>query len=192
MKSIMQEASTISKAIDQAWNRADKPAEFSVKILEEPEHNLFGLTVKSAKIAIYFEERRKQEVYTRQLNRQRPIRQEQQRHPQESAPKPAQEKRKPSSDAQPQRRPRPEWTDQMAREAQEWLNRVLELMNASDKKYSASHSKSALKIVFKESVTGSEGKDRVLFSSFAGLILATLRYRYKRQLRNLKVILTIE
>jgi hypothetical protein len=57
MKSIMEEASSIVKAIEAAWNRAGKPTEFSIKVLEYPESSLFGLkTVKSAKIAFYFNE----------------------------------------------------------------------------------------------------------------------------------------
>ena len=54
MKSIIAEASSIAKAIESAWIRAEKPQEFSVKIFEEPEKNLFGMVTKSAKIALVF------------------------------------------------------------------------------------------------------------------------------------------
>lgn len=57
MKSIMEEASTITKAIENAWNRAGQPQEFTVKILELPKTSFFGLkTSKSAKIALIFNE----------------------------------------------------------------------------------------------------------------------------------------
>ena len=53
----MEEASTISKAIENAWNRAGQPQEFTVKILEHPKTSFFGLkTSKSAKIAFFFNE----------------------------------------------------------------------------------------------------------------------------------------
>lgn len=53
----MEEASSISKAIENAWNRAGQPQEFSVKILEHPKTTFFGLkTSKSAKIAFFFNE----------------------------------------------------------------------------------------------------------------------------------------
>ena len=81
MNSIIEEASSIAKAIDQAWQRAEKPQEFSVKIFEEPQRNMFGLTVKSAKIALFFDEkatishtslkRKSPEVQTRPVARQR-------------------------------------------------------------------------------------------------------------------------
>lgn len=54
MKSILQEASTIAKAIEQGWREAGEPSEFSVKILELPQRNFIGLTTRSAKIAFMF------------------------------------------------------------------------------------------------------------------------------------------
>lgn len=56
MKSIMEEASSLAKAFAQAWERAGRPQECTVKILAEPEKNFIGLTTKSAKIAIFFNE----------------------------------------------------------------------------------------------------------------------------------------
>lgn len=56
MKSIMQEASSIAKAIEQGWIKAGKPVEFTVKVYEEAQKNFLGFTTKSAKIAILFNE----------------------------------------------------------------------------------------------------------------------------------------
>lgn len=53
----MEEASSIAKAIETAWNRAGQPTEFSVKVLELPQTSFFGLkTSKSAKVAFFFNE----------------------------------------------------------------------------------------------------------------------------------------
>ena len=57
MKSLVEEASTIVKALEKAWTRAGKPQTFSVKIFEEEETNFFGFTKKSAKVGIFFEEK---------------------------------------------------------------------------------------------------------------------------------------
>ena len=56
MKSIVEEASSLAKAFSQAWERAGKPQECTVKILAEPEKNFIGMTTKSAKIAVFFNE----------------------------------------------------------------------------------------------------------------------------------------
>lgn len=55
MKSVIHEASSIIKAIDQAWEKAGKPTDFSVKILEEAQKNFLGFTKRSAKIALFFD-----------------------------------------------------------------------------------------------------------------------------------------
>lgn len=54
MKSIMEEGSSIMKAIERAWMKAGQPKEFSIKVFEEPQKNFIGLTVRSAKIGIFF------------------------------------------------------------------------------------------------------------------------------------------
>ncbi len=54
MKSIIEQASSIMKAIEKAWNQAENPKEFSIKIFEKEEKNFFGMTTKSAKIGIFF------------------------------------------------------------------------------------------------------------------------------------------
>lgn len=54
MKSMMEEASSVSKAIENCWNRAGKPQEFTVKVLELPQKNFLGITTKAAKIALFF------------------------------------------------------------------------------------------------------------------------------------------
>lgn len=76
MKSIMEEASSISKAIENAWNRAGQPQEFSVKILEHPKTTFFGLkTSKSAKIAFFFNEvvQKSREHSAQRQPQQRPL-----------------------------------------------------------------------------------------------------------------------
>lgn len=55
MKSIVEEGSSIFKAIEKGWTRAGKPSHFSVKIFELPEKNFFGMTTKQAKVGIMFE-----------------------------------------------------------------------------------------------------------------------------------------
>lgn len=54
MKSLIEEASTITKAVEKAWVRAGKPSEFTIKVFEEPKYNFLGMTTKSAKVAIFF------------------------------------------------------------------------------------------------------------------------------------------
>ncbi|HBY05329.1 TPA: hypothetical protein DEG75_00050 [Candidatus Dependentiae bacterium] len=69
MKSLVQEASTIAKAIKQAWETAGKPRDFSVKVLEQPVYNFLGFTKRSAKIAFLFEA----DAPSKEGNRNKPV-----------------------------------------------------------------------------------------------------------------------
>lgn len=54
MKSIIEEASSVVKAIEKGWAQAGKPAEFSIKVFEVEQKNFLGMTTKSAKVAIFY------------------------------------------------------------------------------------------------------------------------------------------
>lgn len=56
MRSIIHEASSIAKAIEQGWIKAGKPQEFSVKVFEEAETNFLGFTTRKAKVGIFFKD----------------------------------------------------------------------------------------------------------------------------------------
>lgn len=86
MKSLVEEASSIAKAIEKAWERAGKPQSFSVKVYEASEKNFFGFTKKSAKVGIFFEEEVQKKAHDRghsRSNQPRPA-QNNQRHEQSS------------------------------------------------------------------------------------------------------------
>jgi hypothetical protein len=54
MKSVIQEASSLCKAIEQGWEKAGKPKEFCVRILQDAHKNFLGISTKNAKIALFF------------------------------------------------------------------------------------------------------------------------------------------
>lgn len=60
MKSVIEEGSSISKAIETGWVKAGKPKEFTVKIFQEAKKNFFGFTKVVAKVAIFFQEESKE------------------------------------------------------------------------------------------------------------------------------------
>ena len=82
MISIIHEASSVAKAIEQVWIKAGKPQDFSVKVFEESEKNFFGFTTRNAKIAIFFKDANEQSKMPN-----RPAQQNRQQQPQRQ-PKP--------------------------------------------------------------------------------------------------------
>ncbi len=103
MKSIMEEGSSISKAIEKGWIKAGSPKEFSVKIYEDAEKNFFGMTSKPAKIGIFFDEGRERRYdheqnkpYSQKQNPPQKQHQQKQAGQQQAKPKHAQESQKQS------------------------------------------------------------------------------------------------
>ncbi len=260
MKSIVEEASSIAKAIEKSWTRAGKPREFSIKIFEDAEKNFLGMTTKPAKIAIFFEESatsinapatrnaKPQPAYEQKREHQReqprpqPSERADRREQRQSAPermdrqdrqdRPARQER-PDRRENEQRNQRPErperdqernidrhqprdmqrdqtpksqvdettgekapkrngWTPEMVDIADLWVHGTLKAMNVSHATFTSHVAGNSLRYTFNKSITESEDKERLLFSSFANLILATLRSKFKREFRYLKVVLNTQ
>jgi len=110
MKSIVEQASTVLKAIEKGWTQAGKPCEFTVKVYEHGVKNFFGMSVEPAKICILFEDKASKSSAPKQYARQDSYSQPQSHHaqPQQQPRKefvPQSEPRK-QSVAQPQQQPR--------------------------------------------------------------------------------------
>lgn len=93
MKSVIQEASSLMKAIEKGWEKAGSPNEFTVKVLEQAERNFIGLTTKQAKVCILFGGH--------------PQQQQPQRHPHAQQQRAQQERHTHETHAQQQRRAEP-------------------------------------------------------------------------------------
>ncbi len=137
MKSIMEEASSIVKAIEKGWANAGKPKEFSVKIFEEPQKNFIGMTVKSAKIGIFFAEPAPKEAARRKRTRALQL-------PKEDAVKlPSREPKRPTQERAPKQKEAPKkeltkeeleergpiWSDDMIASAKEWTTELLKMID---------------------------------------------------------------
>lgn len=246
MKSVMEEASSIFKAIENAWKRAGQPHDFSVKVFEEPQRNFFGLTVKSAKIALFFDEKSlpkvtpvkavqsvapKQKVEPQQKTYQeKQVQQKktaQAQKSKESAPvkkvlMPSSAKSTPqektqssvfvktsnsakatmdrstdtfdqvSSDRSADIAESTEsiWTPEMVKAAEEWTRTTLSLMNMSHITFSTKLSKYYIHFSFDAKLFENNMKEKTVFRSFAYLIMASLRNKFKKEFRGLKVVLS--
>lgn len=196
MKSIIEEASSISKAVDQAWQRAGKPQEFTIKIFEEPQKSIFGLTVRSAKIALFFNEKtamQQQDLSAEAAQkRQKPVKKE--RYPVQTerrAPsKPRPPKKEVPTGTRTSRHGRKSlWTDKMITVVEQWLNTSLSIMGLPNAVYKTSVIGNNLNFEFEDKLLDSDQKQRLLFSSFAHLMMLALSQTFKKRFPALKIIL---
>lgn len=218
MKSIIQEASSIAKAVEEGWIKAQKPQQFSVKILEEAEKNFLGLTKKSAKVAIFFDEpqvtkpaeHRPAQQAPRQQHQQRP----QQRPVQEKSsyakatddrqlsqrPQQAQ-KQQPQqptqtaenvaqAPAQPKKQFEPLWNQAMVDRTQQWMQEAFKHSNNGHIQFTVEPQKFHLRITLSAPILPDPDKEKQLLASFSALILETLKRSFKMSLRGHKIVLT--
>jgi len=183
MKSVMEEASSLTKAIENGWERAGKPREFTIKVLQKPEKNFFGFTTKSAKIALLFDEKTV-EIKRKEIKEYVPkkrIIKKQQIKKQPELTRPPKKVQKTS--------PQKIWSTERSAFVQQWINAMLTMLNRSDIKFQTSIDRAAIRFTFDKPLLEDSEKEKQLFRSWAYLIIQTIRHTYKQQFRNIKVIL---
>jgi hypothetical protein len=217
MKSIIQEASSIAKAIEHGWLKAGKPQDFSVKVFQESEKNFIGMTTKQAKIAIIFNDHvaaaalPRVTKQARQAPEPRTATKKLQKSPVTTetnetrnsdyregnalrAQKPSREPRTRLEKGTPEREqlgtPTPVWTGELDKAAQEWLRESLTLLGYPKVVFSTSIHQQLLKINFSSPLMEDATKQKYLFRNLAFLLMQTLRHQAKRSLRHARIIFT--
>lgn len=215
----MQEASSVIKAIEKGWESAGKPKEFSVKVFEEPKKNFIGITVHSAKIGIFFddknpikkaekEEFKKREHVTAKNISSAQVKQypeqplpleknkftpKQQIQPTPFKEKEIVKKEKPLETQHPAAMQHKEvWNQDMIDMVHAWLKGVLKQLNKSQVAFMLQPSSYLLNVQFDSPINQNPEKDQQLMRSFALLLMQTLRHSLKRPLRGFKIMLTIK
>lgn len=217
MNSIMQEASSLAKAVEQAWLKAGKPQKFSIRVFENAEKNFLGISTKPAKIALLFEKEdiatkadydtRKKEARPQNYTQpQQPKKQEAPRKPQQQTStqqvRPAQTKQTPSATPAPAGLQTPQqgefeegktkifWTDEMVDIANSWVRDALEKMDKKDLKFTSEIKRYHLKFSFSKPLSDDPERQKNLFRNYSYLIMQTVRNRLKKQLKYHKIVLT--
>ncbi len=194
MKSIVEEASSVLKAIEKGWTLAGKPQEFSIKVFEVEQKNFLGMSTKPAKIAIFFSEKTNEKsTHRSEANEKRtPLKKDVK--PVRRQPEPLASPSKTTLRVPEERKDRDSqrelWPSEMSEAAQEWLTNTLRLMNLSHTTFSLETKSYYLKINFERPLFDDPERERILFRSFAYLLMQSLRNKFKKGLRGYKVILT--
>lgn len=195
MKSILEEASSVMKAIEKGWVRAGKPAEFNVKILEHAEKNFFGLTTKQAKIGIFFDEpsisressaKRRPAPTTREVTRQ-----PQQRRPETPRPSSTKKISLTPEKQLPHKQPMLTWEASLIDTAVSWLEKTVSIMGISASVTSTVNNEE-LVLHINASLINDYNRERVICKGLAHLVMEMLRNKLKQNLRPLRVIIVTQ
>lgn len=216
MKSLMQEASSLIKAIEKAWENAGKPKEFSIKVFEEPKKNFIGMTVQSAKIGIFFDEKsplkkvekeefkKREQVTAKNISsaqikqytepqpaeRSRPQQKTVTQQPQQKKEKMVEQR--PQQQSQATQSQKEVWSQEMIDMVNVWLKGMLERLNRPHVTFTTQASSYQLNVKFNAAINQTPEKDQQLMRSFALLLMQTLRHSLKRPLRGFKIMLTVK
>jgi len=210
----MEQASSIIKAIEKAWNCAEQPKEFTVKIFEKEEKNFFGITTKPAKIGIFFNdtstilsekhlpknqsfEIKDKEPVIKQPKKtipsqKAPIRTEQRNsEPKKTIHKINEQKQTialQSKEKSLEEQVTSIWTTKMIDSTKHWMETTLSLM---EKPISFTHETTDknLKIIFAHPLIEDINQEKLLFRSLAHLVMSSLRNQYKQEIKDLKITL---
>lgn len=203
MKSIIQEASSIAKAVELAWIKAGKPQQFSIKIFQESEKNFLGMTSKPAKIAFIFNDVPDSTSKVIKKHADQP-KQPRTSHPQ---PKEFKKQERERSERIQESSPTPKtpatiskdseiaakisllWTTEHCDFVQTWLQDILRSLGYQHVKFSLDTQKQLLKIHFSAPLINDAAKEKHLFRNIAFLMLQSLRREFKRPLRHARVVL---
>jgi len=216
----MQEASSVIKAIEKGWESAGKPKEFSIKVFEEPKKNFIGMTVQSAKVGIFYDEKtplkkaekdefkKREQVSAKNISsaqikqsHEQPIVQEKARLAQKAAAPVAKEPFKKESLVQIRpvevraviaepKQSKDVWSEDMIQVVDTWLKDILNQLHKPEITFSLQPSSYQLNVQFNALINKSPDKDQQLMRSFALILMQTLRHSFKRPLRGYKIMLT--
>lgn len=202
MKSIVEEAPSIVKAIEKAWVRAGNPREFSVKIFEEAQKSFFGLTTKQAKVGLFFEIEPIQADTPHKYTHQ-PKPKDEPKHkkpmqthyrdqdavpfvPYQPAPSASHE---PTQPTEPKKH-RVAWNDEMLTAVSIWLKELLAMSDLGSHQPTLTVLDNRLVILFEKPLFDDPAKASDLYRSLSYLLIGMVRSKFKKDFRFLKIVLT--
>lgn len=198
MKSIIEEASSIAKAIENGWLKAGKPQDFSVKVFEEPEKNFFGLTKRSAKIGIFYNDQQSKSEAPKQKQPSavfktgnaslKPKAEQATKQPMPTL----KEKviKQPAEVSSVDKSPHHDnviWTPEMITNVKNWLQNVLDIMQ-NDASFTIAAERFHLKVRFNQHFFEEKEREKQFFSGLSILLFQVLKTTYRRPLKGFKIL----
>lgn len=195
MRSILQEESSVIKGIEKAWDKAGRPEEFSVKIFNTEKKNFLGFVKKMAIISLSYdhskdgqeEERRKVSkkfskgfVFRRNEQQEKSFRE----MPQERISEERYDRTRENAGKLYGR-----WTNELIRDVNTWVAELIDAMGVKAN-FTLSVNQHLLRVVFDKPILSDIGDERLLFSSFAYLLMQFLKRKYKKKFKGHRLAIT--
>lgn len=173
MKSLLKEASSIMKAIEKAWSEAGKPDVFTIKVFAPEQRNIFGFVKHPATVSILYEPKRTSEKpFVRNKGMQ--------------AYATGAIGRVVTPTRSTSKGEYAAWQPHFLMDISRWLKELLEFIGPRYT-FNLSEDRGLLKIEFSKPVIHELDYERMLFSSFAYLLMQFLKRKYRNKFRGLRL-----
>jgi len=217
MRSILQEAPSIPKAIEKAWNEAGNPEEFTIKVLDAGEKNFLGFSRRPAIVSIVFEQRKAGKYIKPTKEKEY---EEQPRYAHRGRYERGYEQR--SGDYRERSYNRSEgrgyrhqgynnynnggseryeradsdreyydatWTSESVDDVRSWLKELNTIMNVTTA-FTARAENHLLRIEFEKPIFDMPSEERMLFSSFAYVLMQFLKRKHKKKFKGCRLAIS--
>jgi predicted RNA-binding protein Jag len=216
MKSMLQEASSVLKAVEKAWNEAGNPQEFTIKILEKGEKGFLGLSGgRPAVVSITYQpirDIRKPREFVQKDAFQKDKRYQQQPKPVTQVAKkpsgildslfgkkvekpqqqqrPQQQKIVQPSSGQPagQSKRMDAWRKEFVDNVSIWLKEMMQIMGV-DVTINFKHDQRILNVFIDKRVFKDSEEEKLFFISLSHLLMQFLKRKYKKKFANYYLII---
>ncbi|MFC1854575.1 Jag N-terminal domain-containing protein [Candidatus Dependentiae bacterium] len=184
MKSILQEATSVERAVSLAWEAVGKPREFCVKVLEFGEKGFFGITKKNTVISLSYESKNVSELSRVEKASERPSKTF-------GPPKGSStEKRNHTPKKKIESRPKIEepanWNDEMIQITTTTIKGIISTLGV-DAKLKTRTSSTTLFVTICDQVLPEAESERALRATMSYLVFQILKRELKRKLRGFKI-----
>ena len=186
MKSLLQEAPSISKAIEKAWVSAGNPTEFTIKILDTGEKNFFGMAKQPAIVSIIYNLPKQPKLPQRQKV-------EHKKYHQKLTPKTHKETKTEFTNSKPvepsKKREYSSWKDEFIQDITLWIKEIKTIINIP-LSFNTKIEKKTLTIIFANPVLAGIDEERLLFSGLSYLLIQFLKKKHRKKLLGYRLIIT--
>ncbi|MCF7800095.1 Jag N-terminal domain-containing protein [Candidatus Babeliales bacterium] len=206
MKLMLQEASSVIKAIEKVWENSGKPQEFSIKILEFGEKNFLGLTKKPAVISISYDPKKQQiespsaNLSTRSTAAKEIVKNKEKAAEQRPTSRPFNKEQRGRfgskdgyDDGGHQQTGRKDfqveaWNDDYVKDISAWISDILKIMNI-DLKFNVKIENKILKVLIDKRILKEDEEEKMFFIGLSHLLMQFLKKKYKKKLKNYYLII---
>ncbi len=177
MKSILQEESSVIKAVERAWDISGKPYEFTVKVLSNEVRNFFGMLKSPAIISFTYNPKFRTDEAKEVIKKETP------KKIQQTLSKRDDSYRKDKRDFVPFKRDQEVWKKEFVADIKYWAEDILRIMGFKFG-FNIVVENKMLNIYLDKRALKDAEDEKMFFISLSSILMQFLKRKYKKKFSN--------